>query len=392
MLSSDQNRDTCRTSDAELHAFAETYGVQIPPGSNRIEDAFMYPGEWPEHILSGTSTVTYARSAKSSRWISVTEANSALLGSLCCRRWSHIKDGEIVCWGAFQANGRRFVHRREAEMTSVAWFVRDVDGGTPLSVAIEAIRRSGFAAVIATTHSSTPELHKYRCLFPLWEELLLKKQGSSLLERKRNIKVGRILTIGSLGITHDPTDDNLAQAHYLPASRPGAPFFAAVLPGRAVEVPPLAELKREAVKLGLAKKSGGSNAMTARRGLEFDEPELRELRSEVGNFVYRYGERLDIITMLEVAGWEIRQHQGADKAVIACPNDDAHSNPGDPSDVACAAFSPEASSNGFAVITCRHAHCQELGTADFLALALHQLQLADPIGWLHSNVYEVEND
>lgn len=69
----------------------------------------------------------------------------------------------------------------------------------------------------------------------------------------------------------------------------------------------------------------------------------------------------------------IRYHKESErKLIVRCPNDDAHSNPGDDQDVACMVMNAQDNDDRGFFFGCRHESCQGLKRTDMLCMAIEQ--------------------
>lgn len=88
------------------------------------------------------------------------------------------------------------------------------------------------------------------------------------------------------------------------------------------------------------------------------------------------GDAFKIVNFLDFVGWEFRSGTvSLETAEVLCPNDDQHSNAGDPDDKACYVRNPMGG-EGFK-FSCRHAHCQNLPKLELLSLTEQQVELSD---------------
>jgi hypothetical protein len=206
-------------------------------------------------------------------------------------------------------------------------------------------------------------MDKYRILFPLAEPFLISDFGNPREAAK--VWSHYVAAIGAkLDIQFDPACLDLSRAYYTPRHPASAPYFVCMggeRPTDLAELPPCQKLKRPA------------RPRTAKR----QSSEAAQPLTSFREFLRDRGDEFDVVTWVRSIGWEIRGEEVEDKITILCPNDHAHSNAGDPNDVGCVVMNPPETDIGRAVITCRHGHCHDLKTADFMEMIATELAPAD---------------
>lgn len=367
-------------------ARARLFKLALPSGANSFNDGLMLKGEWDERFLAQPFVTYLGASHRAARFRKVKCTGEQLVQKLSWHPVSERKEGQVLVYGGLTGD---LSQRQTERSTSVTALVIDEDEPESLSEVFARAEAVGSAYTMFTSHSATLLKPKSRVVFYLAKEISVEEIGENWAERTSLFPVLRSHLLGGWADTSDRSAGTLIQAHNLPRHRNRAPYLTITKPGRGLVVPSLAELREEAARRGLRVSQSSRAARPKRRELEaVADPELVRMRRLVGRFLSAYGSTFDIVGALEAAGWDVISF-GDIRATVVCPNSAQHSEP-DARDAGCFAANPDPCiGRNFAVLSCRHAHCAELGTADLLARALLQLGLADPLGWLDRNVFQI---
>ena len=181
----------------------------------------------------------------------------------------------------------------------------------------------------------------------------------------------------ALNLNHDQSCTDTSRLFYLPR-RPadGPPPETAVIDGTPCDI----------FALPAAPQPGDGGTSSRRTGNEGCKPE-QIFVDKVGvgfdllKWSSKYCPRFEIALALKVRRPDILVAKGSDinKQHIRCPNENAHSQPGEDSATFCVNASARTGRKGF-VIHYRHAHCTDRDRALFVRQMLEQ-------GWLRSPTF-----
>lgn len=153
-----------------------------------------------------------------------------------------------------------------------------------------------------------------------------------------------------LNATADRACSDPSRLMYTPRHPPGrTDFDFRVVPGKGLDLEKIAGMDAKGRE-------------TSNQWLEEGESEQKEYKTRgILPFVAKHADHFDAVGLCRDLG-EVRKDDG-EKVTIACPNDDAHSDPGNPEDMG---FFAGTSSSGSFVLKCMHDACAELDRVDLL--------------------------
>lgn len=314
------------------------------------------------------------------------------------------KEGTCIVPAGFRGDRR---HKADADQIATAFL--DSDGGAKLEEIATAVRRNGWAAIIASTHSHLttttkskrsnwqrfvaecpigaetaflvdkgmlPSIAagaviereagefiffrhqpcpKYRVVLPLrrpWRAANYPSQDAANTAWKERIEA----LAAALGLQHDQACTDTSRLFYLPR-RPsdGPPPETAVIQGDTCEIFALPAPVGLPITLGTSPQAGGGTAK-ADDALEH----IDDVTGEVVNlrdWVRKHGDQFLIATALRTRRSSVLTGRiaGNIKVHTRCPNEDAHTEPG--ADGATYVTDAGLGTNKGFVIHCRHAHC-----------------------------------
>ena len=323
--------------------------------------------------------------------------------------------------------------RTQADIKAVTFAAFDIDGGTNLDDVIQTIKELGYFAIVYTTHShfkteswitsglayegewdeeealfeamidgSLPNptsvvrivpkdelecgraliahdpIHKFRVLFPLAAPFELKPSVPSehahlawewserLLQFSRSV----------LGLEADMACFDVNRIFYTPRHIPGAAeWYIGIFAGRALSVDemPFAEIEDRIHDTRKARKlSHGRHTFKGPRPILSNGFDLIDWKCD-------WGDRFQITRFLEDLDWDIRRQKSWTEAIVECPNDGNHSNPGDRRDMGC--WCKDGDVGSFALY-CHHNACSELGSLEMLQIIEQTLEAPDEFATL----------
>ncbi|MBL8564505.1 MAG: hypothetical protein JNM89_02170 [Hyphomicrobiaceae bacterium] len=115
------------------------------------------------------------------------------------------KDGPLYVTGALKADGPR----NNENMSSIELIAFDLDDGADLDKLCSAVERSGFAGIVHTTYSSTPEVPRARVILFLAEAVPADPVALKRVRRALWMQLGD-------GVKDDASLDKLSQPIYFP--------------------------------------------------------------------------------------------------------------------------------------------------------------------------------
>ncbi|WP_216647067.1 primase-helicase family protein [Roseovarius sp. THAF27] len=288
--------------------------------------------------------------------------------------------------GTCEIGGIRYplAYRTANTAEAITALVIDADEGDTLDRVIAALKPLGVLCVGFTSYSHTtkagPGEDRFRIVVFLKEAFELPESGE---ERRQALNVWKRKYVGfceSIGVTtFDRTGMDLSRLQR-PPRRPSedAEFKHYIIAGTGLDLDTVED--GDPTKYGkkeVARRSGGLAPVEDEGGdaILSDGFDVRAWFNDVGS-ACMFGDVLDMI------GWETRTGDGAEREIM-CPNDAAHSNPGDPDDTAC--WIKEDTDEGFR-IHCLHDHCSAAGvhTWDMVRLidkAIADVQIGLPDGY-----------
>ena len=342
---------------------------------------------------------------------------------------SRRKDGNAIVFAeAMSANGTGDAahgSRKKDAIRSISVAGFDIDAGASLSAVKERLANLGLFAIVYTTHShgkstsrlawepakgeptgdavaswatergfSNPVLaevevseggavevvirhdpiDKFRVLLPLEAPFELKAGDARARRAREQEWHERLMGFAAekLAVEIDPSGCDINRLFYLPrhpASQSG--WETTIFAGRALRVEDMP--RTDTPPRGAGRKKGGSTFRDTggKRPLLSDGFDLIAWNRD-------FGDRFLAVDFVEALGWDVRSGGASDdRAEVECPNDDAHSNAGDPNDRACLVRNGDGDDRF--VFSCRHGHCSELGKLEMLVGL--EARAALPDGW-----------
>lgn len=228
--------------------------------------------------------------------------------------------------------------------------------------------------VVAVRHKPMP---KHRIVLPFAKPFVISEQaGTQQDAMKRWGKVPTALA-QLLGVPLDISCLDPSRLFYFPRHGKGKDFDVALFGGKLFDWNSL-ELENpweeEIEKLA----KGGSKSKT-------------DGGKSLGRWSKAYAHGFQIVQVLEDHAPERIRHQVAAGVEIECPNDENHSNPGDPEDRACLAVNAGDGPAEVFTISCRHESCQGLTNLDMLGKMVKDGWFAEEVLTDDSyNIAEVE--
>lgn len=357
--------------------------LSIVEGGNGAESRVDYPdtkiigdlsSPAAKVVLGSSITVLQAPSCRTpgNRWAKVTGTVEQLLDSVLGQHpKSDQKDGLALTFADAANGGKHTNHngksvqygqRLKSKITGVTAVAIDVDGTSKIGPVKDRLVELGLFSVIYTTHSHAAKRTEFGDRFRV---IVFLDQPFNLplgdFARRAAVSewesryVGFCALLGLADIDASALSPN--QMMYAPRRPKGAEFEHYIIAGAALNVADMPRGDASAYKKAGHTTTGQT---TTKAG---DGPAILSDGFDVRDWFNDGGGHLLLEDLLDLVGWEDRGTAG-DGRTILCPNDAAHSNPGDGADTGTWACEGD---DGF-VITCRHAHCSHLNTWDFMRL------------------------
>lgn len=289
--------------------------------------------------------------------------------------FSHMKDTSDV---AKDAVVKRMVDKTvDPTVEDVVSYLRDVKRYQPavLEGAVlvgEEHKSDGLKLVVR--HQP---MEKFRLVFVLKERFIVGKRGPTHRHGLDEWKSRYIGLAQSLGAYFDRSCTDPSRLFYTPAHAKDKPWRVEIVPGEALDLDLIEgatpEEMRGGVKIETNAFTEAGASMGGGRGRKvYKTPFLFD-------FVAKHGGAFECDTFLqEVLGEDRGPRSGGQHGhTFCCPNDDEHSNAGDPDDVGFFAVnSSESTTKGF-IAHCMHDSCAELDRVDFLDLTCQAVGIDD---------------
>lgn len=271
------------------------------------------------------------------------------------------KAGKATSSGKVTQYGWRVQNKIEA----VTAFFADVDGTDKAQRVAELIHKHGWFGLVYTTHSHAAKKTEYGDRFRviIFLEQPFTIPTDDVESRRLAVAEWQSRYAGMcelLGLEEiDSSAMNLHQMMYTPRrASEDAEFEHYIIAGRALRIDEMP--KGDATKYRKAGPSGPRRETTA---VDSGEPAILADGFDLRDWWEDGGRHIMLDTLLDYLGWDTRGVSG-DGQHILCPNDAAHSNPGDPDDRGTWAVEGDEG----ALIYCHHDHCLHLCTWDFIRL------------------------
>ena len=271
------------------------------------------------------------------------------------------KAGKATSTGKVTQFGWRVQNKIEA----VTAFFADVDGTDKAQRVAELIHKYGWFGLVYTTHShaakKTEDGDRFRVILFLEEPYRFPTDDDDSRRQAVAEWQSRYACMCELlGLDEiDSSAMNLHQMMYTPRrASDDAEKEHYIIAGRALRIEDMP--KGDASKYRKAGPSGPRRETTA---MDSGKPSVLEDGFDLRDWWDDGGRHIMLDTLLDYLGWDARGVSG-DGQHILCPNDAAHSNPGDPDDRGTWAVEGDEG----ALIYCHHDHCLHMCTWDFIRL------------------------
>lgn len=317
--------------------------------------------------------------------------------------------------------------RTNSDIEAVTFVGLDIDGGAKLEDVIDTVVQLGYFAIVYTTHSHLQSqstittgrdhdgpwneeyalqlaaekgaiknpvvvsiepldekgrgvavighdpIEKFRVIIPLEEPFELELDTPN--HRGRCVEWAdrvRYFSEVILGIQADERCFSSNRLFYTPSHPPASSdWYIGIVAGRAL---PLSEMPFGDLEARYHEIKAGKPVPRTHT----DRPRSRPVLSDGFDLIswkHDLGNRFLFTDLLMDLQWEFRRRSGSGQAIIECPNDAAHSNPGDPRDAAC--WVKDGDDFRPFVIYCHHNSCSDLGSLEFLVELEEQIDLPD---------------
>lgn len=324
-------------------------------------------------VLDQTITIMSAqtRYTPGNKWAVMTGTVGQIVDHLSKHPVAKSKDGEAFVYATAPLAGRerdragntkvQYTHRLKSKIEAVTALAIDVDGTAKVEDVRDKIADLGLFAVIYTTFShaekATPNGDRFRVILFLSEPFPFPEEGKARYAEYESRYAGVCQMLGLEDVDSGGFSPN--QMMYTPRrASEDAAFKHFIIAGRALD---LSSVSGDASKYKKEHSGGVRTGQTTTK--HTDAPAFLSDGFDLRLWWEDGGGYLPIEDVLDAIGWEDRGSSGGGRTIL-CPNDAAHSNPGDPHDAGCWVCQRE---EDF-VITCLHDHCRDLGTWDFLRL------------------------
>jgi len=327
-------------------------------------------------VLASEITIMLAngRRTPGNRWALVTGTVGQLIqGSLSKHPVNVEKDDLAYVYargakaGKTTSNGNvtQYGWRVQNKIEAVTAFFADVDGTDKAQRVAELIHKHGWFGLVYTTHShaakKTEHGDRFRVIIFLENPFTIPTDDVE--SRRLAVAEWQSRYAGMcelLGLEEiDSSAMNLHQMMYTPRrASEDAEYEHYITAGRALRIDEMP--KGDASKYRKAGPSGPRRETTA---MDSGEPAILADGFDLRDWWEDGGRHIMLDTLLDYLGWDTRGVSG-DGQHILCPNDAAHSNPGDPDDRGTWAVEGDEG----ALIYCHHDHCLHLCTWDFIRL------------------------
>ncbi|KQI71064.1 hypothetical protein AN191_15305, partial [Loktanella sp. 5RATIMAR09] len=307
---------------------------------------------------------------------------------------SHLKDGKALVYASGISNGQtgelleggkfELSGRKIEDIASLTFAGFDLDDDVELDHAVKTLTELGYFVIIYTSfrHRRTfaddqPDkpVDKFRILFPLAEPFALAPEDPKMHKMLCGEWSARLAGFASehLGLTHDKTGEDVNRLFYTPRHKSGfEDWYVAIIAGRFLSIEDMPLDLNDAHPCKTNRKSTETvvyQPSTDSRPILSDGFDLLEWKR-------RFGACFLAVDFLDDLHWDIRTGgAGGDEAEIECPNDQNHSDAGNPRDTACWVKNGDGEQSF--IISCRHAHCCELWSLEMLVLLEQQAALPD---------------